>query len=42
VEDDFLVDFVAENSTNCKNWVWKEKLVEPSMCSHLSQQHKPH
>jgi hypothetical protein len=22
---------------NCKNWVWKEKLVESSMCSHLGQ-----
>jgi len=21
--------------TNCKNWVGKEKLVEPSMCSHI-------
>ncbi len=21
--------------TNCKNWVWKEKSVEPSMCSHV-------
>jgi hypothetical protein len=20
--------------TNCKYWVWKEKSVEPSMCSH--------
>ncbi len=30
----FLVNFVAENSKNCKNWVWKEKSVEPPMCSH--------
>jgi hypothetical protein len=24
-----------EIQTNCKNWVWKENLVEPSMCSYL-------
>jgi hypothetical protein len=23
--------------TNCKNWVWKEKSVESSMCSHLGR-----
>jgi len=28
--------------TNCKNWVWKEKSVEPSMCSHMGQWHKLH
>jgi hypothetical protein len=28
--------------TNCKNEVWKEKSVEPSMCSHLGQQHRLH
>jgi hypothetical protein len=22
---------LLENQTNCKNWVWKEKSVEPSM-----------
>jgi hypothetical protein len=21
--------------TNCKNWVWKEKSIEPSMCFHM-------
>jgi hypothetical protein len=32
---DFGVDFVAGNSKKIpKNWVLKEKLVEPSMCSH--------
>jgi len=28
----FWVNFVVGNSKNCKNWVWKEKIVEPSMC----------
>jgi hypothetical protein len=28
--------------TNCKNWVWKEKSVESSLCSHLGQRHKLH
>jgi len=23
---------VVGNSKNCKNWVWKAKIVEPSMC----------
>jgi len=26
---------LIEIQTNCKNWVWKENLVEPSMCSYL-------
>jgi len=39
---DFLMDFVIENLTNCKNWVWKGKSVGPSMCSHLGQPHKLH
>jgi hypothetical protein len=26
---------LQEIQTNCKNWIWKEKLVETSMCSHL-------
>jgi hypothetical protein len=25
---------VLEIQTNCKNWVWKEKPIEPSMSSH--------
>jgi hypothetical protein len=25
---------LLEIQTNCKIWVWKEKSVEPSMCSH--------
>jgi hypothetical protein len=25
------VDFVAGNSTNYRNWVWKEKSVEPAI-----------
>jgi hypothetical protein len=33
---------LLEIQTNCKKWVWKEKLVKPSMCSHLGQQHKWH
>jgi hypothetical protein len=38
VEDiDILVDFVAGNSNNCKNWVWKEKSVEPSQCVHIAE-----
>jgi len=38
------VDFVVGNSNKLqkKNWVWNEKLVEPSMCSHLGQQHRLH
>jgi hypothetical protein len=32
---DFGVDFVGGNSNKLqKNWVWKGKSVEPSMCSH--------
>jgi hypothetical protein len=36
VEDiDFGLDFVGENSNKLhKICVWKEKSVEPSMCSH--------
>jgi hypothetical protein len=26
---------LLEIQTNCKNWVWKEKSVEPSMCPQL-------
>jgi hypothetical protein len=26
---------LLEIQTNCKNWVWKENLVELSMCSYL-------
>jgi len=32
---------LLEIQTNCKNWARKES-VEPSMCSHLSQQHRLH
>jgi hypothetical protein len=31
---------LLEIETNCKSWVWKEKSVEPSMSSHLGQQHE--
>jgi len=31
---DFLMDFVLDIQTNCKNWVWKEKLVEPLIFAH--------
>jgi len=31
--------FLLEIQTNCKNWIWNEKSVEPLMCSHLGQQH---
>jgi hypothetical protein len=27
---------------NCKNWAWKGKFVEPTMCSHLGQGHNLH
>jgi hypothetical protein len=33
---------LMEIQTNCKNWFWKEKSVEPSMCSHLGQWHHLH
>jgi hypothetical protein len=33
-KDFFWVDFVVGNSNKLQNWVWKEKSVEPSMCSH--------
>ncbi len=36
----FSVDFVVGNSNKLQNWVWKEKSVEPSMYSHLGQQHR--
>jgi hypothetical protein len=41
VEDiDFLVDFVAGfKKKKLKIWVWREKSVEPSMCSHWVQGH---
>ncbi len=29
-----------EIQTNCKIWVWKEKSVKPSMCSHLDHWHR--
>jgi hypothetical protein len=39
----FLRGFCCwEIQTNCKNWVWKEKSVEPSRCSHLGQPHMLH
>jgi hypothetical protein len=37
---DFWVGFCFKQIV--KNWVWKEKSVEPSMCSHLGQQHRLH
>jgi len=40
---DFGVDFIAENSKKiCRNWVWKEKSVEPLMCSHVGSWHRLH
>jgi hypothetical protein len=33
---------LQEIQTNCKNWIWKEKSVETSMCSHLGHQHVDH
>jgi hypothetical protein len=30
----FELILLLENQTNCKNWVWKEKSINPSMCSH--------
>jgi len=30
----FEKKLLLEIQTNCKYWVWKEKSVEPSMCSH--------
>jgi hypothetical protein len=34
---EFLVDFVVGNSNKILNRVWKEKSVEPLVCSHLDQ-----
>jgi hypothetical protein len=36
VEDIDFFEWILllEIQTNGKNWVWEEKLVEPSMCSH--------
>ncbi len=35
---DFWVNFVTKKFKKiAKNWVWKEKSVEPSMCSQLGQ-----
>jgi hypothetical protein len=33
---------LLEIQTNYKYWVWKEKSIEHSMCSHLGQQHRIH
>jgi hypothetical protein len=33
---------LLEIQKNYKNWVWKEKSVKPSMCSHLGHRYKLH
>jgi hypothetical protein len=38
----FCVNFDARIQTICKNWVWNEKSVEPSMSLHLGQWHRLH